>query len=501
MLLNMTLSSSVSPLQTFGLSSPTPTGVGFGFLPYQGQLLPCDNAPGVPFAPGSLFVPSVGQDHVCFHPKDLRERLKIQDNLVFGLPDKMKLDIPSSETTDSVAYSITRAIGELILEVERCSLKPFRIVLKPHEEIFLLENWGSASISDVKYLCVQRDNTGSEFEPEDLRLPAINIKGSFGMVLSARVATVAEDDTHGPIFFKMAVGQVASLCAAKVRKLTNDLQGLSIKDIPALVPKLYTTGTDTGFNLHAWGVYNSISRPGFDSRPLRDIAEVVVVFYYEQQVQLDLYVPALGNQSIHGLLLSGQMACQSEIKFEAAQESRGDGSAPGSTLCKAGTDTTRKCCNRHHANGHLAKDWWSQMELDPLHTPPNTKKEDSRERVRDGSTESWCGRCCDGKEIWTKGLDVHFTEAHPELPEVASDAPAVKAQRGVIEAPFHFGVLWFITPSTGVPSKSSAFMDGVLDYTLLGPSAYTSSVHNLDKNDEDPAFLMHPNEVDGKLAA
>lgn len=54
----------------------------------------------------------------CFRPKDLRERLKIQDNLMAGLSDEMKLDMPSD--TDKSAYSITRSIGELKLELERC---------------------------------------------------------------------------------------------------------------------------------------------------------------------------------------------------------------------------------------------------------------------------------------------------------------------------------------------------------------------------------------------
>jgi hypothetical protein len=272
----------------------------------------------------------------CFRPKDLRERLKIQDNLVAGLPEEMKLDMPSD--TDNSAYSITRSIGELKLELERCGLdNPFRIVLSNTEEIYLLENWGGVTIADVKYWCDQLDNTGCEFDAENLRLSAIKIKGSLGAALSARVATVTEADTPGPVLFKVAVDHVASLSAAKVRKLTTDLQGLSLKNVPAqsvpvitktlteitrqidfsgvgpadltsLVSKVYTTGTDTGFNHHAWGVYNSIST-GFDQRPWREIVEGLVSFY-EQQIQLDLYVPALGkkdpDQSIHGLL-SAQM--------------------------------------------------------------------------------------------------------------------------------------------------------------------------------------------------
>ena len=75
----------------------------------------------------------------CFRPKDLRERLKIQDNLEAGLPEEMKLDMPSE--TDNGAYSITRSIGELKMELERCGLdNPFRIMTSPTTEIYLLEN-------------------------------------------------------------------------------------------------------------------------------------------------------------------------------------------------------------------------------------------------------------------------------------------------------------------------------------------------------------------------
>jgi hypothetical protein len=230
----------------------------------------------------------------CFRPKDLCERLKIQDNLEAGLPDEMKLDMPSE--TNNGAYSIARSIGELKLELERCGLdNPFCIMTNPTTKIYLLENWGAVSIADVKYWCSQLDNTGCTFDSENLRLSAMKIKGSLGAALSSRVATVTEADTPGPVLFKVAVDQVASLSAAKVRKLTTDLQGLSLKnvaaqsvplitkrvtelarqidflavgpaDLTALISKVYTTGTDTGFNHHAWGVYNSIAT-GFDYRP------------------------------------------------------------------------------------------------------------------------------------------------------------------------------------------------------------------------------------------
>ena len=71
-----------------------------------------------------------------FRPKDLCERLKIQDNLEAGLPDEMKLDMPLE--TDNGAYLITRAIGELKLELERCGLdNPFWIMTSPTDKIYL----------------------------------------------------------------------------------------------------------------------------------------------------------------------------------------------------------------------------------------------------------------------------------------------------------------------------------------------------------------------------
>jgi hypothetical protein len=474
----------------------------------------------------------------CFRPKDLRERLKIQDNLVAGLPDEMKLDMPSD--TDNSAYSITRSIGELKLELERCGLdNPFRIVLSPTEEIYLLENWGGVTIADVKYWCTQLDNTGCEFDAENLRLSAIKIKGSLGAALSARVATVTEADTPGPVLFKVAVDQVASLSAAKVRKLTTDLQGLSLKNVPAqsvptltktlteltrqidfsgvgpadltsLVAKVYTTGTDTGFNHHAWGVYNSIST-GFDHRPWREIVEGLVSFY-EQQIQLDLYVPALGrkdpDQSIHGLL-SAQMD-RLEKKFDNAVSSnggnrRGDSPAAGGGGAaggKGGNEARR--CFKCNAVGHLSRDCPSPKELDPLHTPPNTKKGDSRERVRNGTTERWCGRCRGGKGIWTKGTDLHYTEDHPKAPDSSSPPPvavaavaAAEANLGFIEAPFHFGFLGFIAASS---HKSSAFVDGVdFSSSTLGHAA--NADEDVEEDEDDLMLMVHPKDPGGKMAA
>jgi hypothetical protein len=472
----------------------------------------------------------------CFRPKDLRERLKIQDNLVAGLSEEMKMDMPSD--TDNSAYSITRSIGELKLELERCGLdNPFRIVLSPTEEIYLLENWGGVTIADVKYWCTQLDNTGCEFDAENLRLSAIKIKGSLGAALSARVATVTEADTPGPVLFKVAVDQVASLSAAKVRKLTNDLQGLSLKDVPgqsvpvltktlteltrqidfsgvgpadltSLVSKVYTTGTDTGFNHHAWGVYNSIST-GFDHRPWREIVEGLVSFY-EQQIQLDLYVPALGkkdpDQSIHGLL-SAQMD-RLEKKFDNAVSggtsntggTRGGGSAAGSGRA-AGTDTRR--CFKCNAIGHLSKDCPSPKTLDPLHTPPNTKKGDPRERVRNGTTERWCGRCRGGKGIWTQGSDIHYTEDHPKSPESSPPVPtpsvaAAEANLGFIDAPFHFGFLGVVSPSSPAivsSGPSPVFMDGVNFFSV------TDSDEADAEPDQDTATVMPPKAADGEMSA
>ena len=99
---------------------------------------------------------------------------------------------------------------------------------------------GEAHHADVKYWCNQLDNTGCIFDSENLRVSAMKIKGLLGAALLSQVATVTEADTPGPVFFKVAVNQVASLSAAKVQKLTTDLQGLSRKTIAAQSVPLVT---------------------------------------------------------------------------------------------------------------------------------------------------------------------------------------------------------------------------------------------------------------------
>jgi hypothetical protein len=118
---------------------------------------------------------------------------------------------------------------------------------------------------------------------------------------------------------------------------------------------------------------------------------------------LRVYVPALDkkdpDQSIHGLL-SAQMD-RLEKKFDNAVSAGGTTGHTGGTAVgtggKAGPDTRR--CFKCNAVGHLSKDCPSPKTLDPLHTPPNTKKGDPRERVRNGTTERWCGRCRGGKGL------------------------------------------------------------------------------------------------------
>ena len=352
--------------------------------------------------------------------------------------------------------------------------------MSPTEEIYLLEKWGSVTVSDVKYWCEQLDHTGCEYDSENLRLTAIKIKNSLGSALLSRVASVTEADTHGPVLFKIAVDQVASLSAAKIRKLTTDLQALSLKnaaaqsvslvtkrvteiarqiefsgvgpaDLPALIAMVYTSGTDTGFNHHAWGVYNSILT-GFDTRPCRDVVEGLVSFY-EQQVQLDLYVPALGkkdsDQSLHGLLsakldrLEKRLTTGGTAKYDS-------GKSASPTKSGGGASSDPRKCYKCGAAGHLSKDCPTAKDFDPSHTPPNTKKGDPHERVRNGVPERWCGRCRDGKGLWTTGgPQCHLTEDHPKSDAVAdssispapASAPAAEANLGGIHAPFHFGFL------------------------------------------------------------
>lgn len=185
-----------------------------------------------------------------------------------------------------------------------------------------------------------------------------------------------------------------------------------------------------------------------------------------------------------------------------------DSAAPGggSGGTKGGGSDARRCfkCN---AVGHISRDCPSPKELDPMHTPPNTKKGDSRERVRNGTTERWCGRCREGKGIWTKGADLHYTEDHPKTPASSSPPVAVaavaaaEANLGFIEAPFHFGFLGFIGSS---PSASCAFVDGV-DFSSTPDHLSPDATYGADADDDDavadPVILVHPKGPGGKVAA
>jgi hypothetical protein len=165
-----------------------------------------------------------------------------------------------------------------------------------------------------------------------------------------------------------------------------------------LIAKVYTTGTDTGFNHHAWGVYNSISTC-FDNQPWLEVVEGLVSFY-EQQIQLDLYVPALGkkdsDQSLHGLLAA--KLDKLEKRLNNSNNTGDRASSSPNPARGSGNDTCR--CYKYNAVGHLSKDCPNQnKDLDPSHVPPNTKKGEPRKRLRNGIRERWCGRCRGGKGV------------------------------------------------------------------------------------------------------
>ena len=110
--------------------------------------------------------------------------------------------------------------------------------MSPTEEIYLLEKWGSVTVSDVKYWFEQLDHTGCKYDSENLCLTAMKIKNSLGSALSYWVASVTEANTHGPVLFKIAVVPVRNNDEQHANRCTGMERSFMVLGWEAGTPKM-----------------------------------------------------------------------------------------------------------------------------------------------------------------------------------------------------------------------------------------------------------------------
>jgi hypothetical protein len=142
-----------------------------------------------------------------------------------------KLDLPSGT---SKGISVTSWIQEIKWMIEPRGFDTVFRVYSPVEqkETYLLDNWGELTLLDVKKWVGILEAHGDRYDHENLKLSAVVIRESLGPDLYARVASLANTNTTGPEYFKLAVDQVSFLSSSMVRKLSNDLAQLDLKKIP-----------------------------------------------------------------------------------------------------------------------------------------------------------------------------------------------------------------------------------------------------------------------------
>ena len=261
-----------------------------------------------------------------------------------------------------------------------------------------------------------------------------------------------------------------------VRKLSNDLAQLDLKKIPGedvaklaemvtekarqivgsgnpppdlkhLVSKPFTTGSDQYFKTHALNVHNKVINHEYSKTWEQMLQEHSHT--YQDLVQQADYGPAKGvkdqDDSIHAMI--GKL----EQKIDGLQTGVGASNVAGGRRCY-------KC----GSPGHVIRDCpegGSKKDTNPRFVPPNTNKGEPKEKVVDGVKQIWCGKCRNGKGIWTIGDRAHHTHEHrgsnpndevpPESPPKDANAAQSKnpqANVGYIDAPLTFGFLgWHVS--------------------------------------------------------
>jgi len=409
-------------------------------------------------------------DVLCYRPSDFKVMQKQYDMLKVGLEESKRLEL------NGKGISLTAWIQEIRHMVE---LRGFDTVFRicdttMSKEVYLFEQWGELTLADVQRWVedLKSKAIGDKFDCENLKLSAIAIRQSLGPELHERVGSMTDPSkTTGPEYFKIAVNQVSYMNASTLRSLSNELSELRLKDIQGesvpnltqkitqiareiegsgqpphdllhLVSKPYTKGTDEHFKTHALNIYNKV-KTGELKMTWPQVVEQHNL-YYQDLVQSKEYGPAKGGKdpdsSIHAMI--GAIDRKLEMMKESGEGSRG----------KSGGSNKRTCFNCGSAE-HLIANCPTRKNKETDRNwrtvPPDSSKGESKQKVIDGVTYKWCGKCRSNKGLWSGGDKAHFTSEHRgrndgEIeadPKGSDNIEAPKGQLAVIDEPLSFGFI------------------------------------------------------------
>lgn len=386
---------------------------------------------------------------LCFRPPDYKSKQRQYDSLVKGLDDRKHLELTGAK--DDKQFSVVSWIREIRLVMEMRGLDSvFRITSTDGQsELYLLESWGEADFLKVKNFVEHLQETGDDFDRENLDLSGEIVRKSLGPDLFDRVALKCDTMSSGPVYFKAAIDELLFMNATMVRKLSNQLGNLKLKDVDGenvdklgdtvttlvkeitgsgqkpgdllnLVSQPFTTGTCEGFRAHAMAIDSQVMSNTYTGTWNQLIDQHKAV--YRDLVQTDRYPPAQGGKKDPDSVIQAMIAQKIDEKLEQLESKRSGPSASGGKKYNRTNKTEKRSGEKN----------WRVV-------PP--KKDESREKTVDGVLYKWCGKCRGGDGFWNGGDKAHLTDEHRSRSELQASSPPKETQAnlGHINEPLSFG--------------------------------------------------------------
>ena len=349
----------------------------------------------------------------------------------------------------------------------------------------ILANFGEITMEDI----VAHDQffaTGwtiqcryDRWDVENQKLSAQIVRNSLGTHLLQRVSSLLKPNATGPMVFKCALDQVMFMNATTIRTLINQLGALLLKEVPGesvppltetvtelareiegsgkapsdllnLVSKPHTKGTVAAFQQQAMIAHNDIMKGSYQHGWERLVTEHGV--FYQDLAQSGDCPPAKSgkkDQDSSMQAMVAQTVSQTLKQVKGEQKNKGGSNKRGCYICGA-TDCLMKDCP-HKMTGDPPKQGKSRNtnkdESNWRYVPPKVTKGESTEKKVNGVLYKWCGKCRQGKGIWTTGRNMHSTKEHRTKSSGGGKQTAGDEQGnlGVVDEPLEFGFCTFIS--------------------------------------------------------